>query len=289
MIALPYIGAALVALAAIAFTAFSLWRGKTRGWPLLAAALALFLLAVGGGTYWVVGQPGLALRSAQGLNTRSISGLVPLLVARVRAAPGDIRAWSFLGRAYTSTGDPGDAAKAYARAVTLARLSGHPDPDLDTAYGEALVAQGGSVGPDALAAFNEVLKLRPGDPAARFFLAQSRMEAGDKQGALALFQGLLAQAPANAPIHQILVDRIATLTAQTGGMPDPRQMVAGLAAQLKADPKNAPGWQRLINAYVVLGQTDDAKAALATARQTFAGDKAALAALDAEAKSLKLD
>ena len=94
-----------------------------------------------------------------------------------------------------------------------------------------------------------------------------------KPGALALWQGLLAETPANSPLHQTLVDRMAHVTAQTGGgaggAPDPRAMVAELAAQLKADPNNEAGWRRLMRAYTVLGQPDEAKTALATARKTF--------------------
>ena len=45
-----------------------LWRAQdARAARLLAGAIALFLLGVGGGTYWMLGQPYLALRAAQGL------------------------------------------------------------------------------------------------------------------------------------------------------------------------------------------------------------------------------
>jgi cytochrome c-type biogenesis protein CcmH len=90
-----------------------------------------------------------------------------------------------------------------------------------------------------------------------------------------------------------LIDRMAQVTAQTGGgaggAPDPRAMVAQLAAELKADPHNAAGWRRLMRAYTVLGQPDAAKTALAAARKSFASDKDVLAALDADAKDLKLN
>jgi len=39
----------------------------------------------------------------------------------------------------------------------------------------------------------------------------------------------------------------------------------------------------------VLGQPDEAKTALTAARKSFAGDKDVLAALDADAKDLKLN
>jgi len=289
----PVIGFALIALLAVGFATFALWRNKTRGIVLLAGAIALFLLGVGGGTYWMVGRPGLAARDAQGLATRDINGLIPFLIARVRKAPGDLQAWVYLGRAYMTVGDGRDAAKAYGRAVTVARLNHSEDAELDSAYGEAEVAANGAVTAEAEAAFQSALALNPKDAAARFFLAQARAERGDRDGALALLQSLLADTPANVPLHQTLIDRIALLTAQggavQGGAPDPRQMVAGLAARLKADPNDAGGWQRLIRAYAVLGQPADAKTALATARKTFAQDKNVMTGLDAEATELKLN
>jgi cytochrome c-type biogenesis protein CcmH len=290
--AVLYFGAVVVALAAIAFAVAPVWRTKAmKGRSLLAAALGLFLLGIGGGTYWMLGQPYLAWRSAQGTGTRDVNGLIGLLIKRVHAAPDDLQAWIYLGRGYMGVGDAGDAAKAYARAVTLANNSGHPDAGLDTLYGEALVAQAnGVVGPEAEAAFRAALKLDPKEQAARFFVAQAQAARGDKQGALAILTELLAEAPANSPLHQTLIDRIALLTAQGGGgAPDPKVMVAGLAARLKENPDDAAGWQRLIRAYNVLGARAEAQAALATARKTFAGKNDVLATLDAQAKELKLD
>ena len=134
------------------------------------------------------------------------------------------------------------------------------------------------------------MKLNPKDQAARFFVGQALAAHGDKQAALELWNGLLADAPANSPLHQTLVDRIAMLTARSGGgAPDPKAMVAGLAARLKDNPNDAAGWQRLIRAYSVLGERAEAQGALATARTTFAGKTDILAQLDAEAQELRLN
>jgi cytochrome c-type biogenesis protein CcmH len=288
---LPYAGFALVALAAIGFATFAVWRRTNKGRVLLALAIALFLLGVGGGTYWMLGQPGLALRAAEGLQTRDVRGFIPLLITRVRKDPADEQAWVYLGKFYLAAGDADDAAKAYGRAIALAP---RPDEDLAAAYGVALIAaSGGAVTPQAEAALNEAMRLNPRDGAARFYLGQARAARGDKAGALDLWQSLLADVDPKSQLHQILVDRIALLTAQTiapgGGAPDPRQMVAGLAARLKDNPDDAAGWQRLIRAYTVLGETDKAKEALAIARKTFAAQKSVLADLDAQAKDLKLN
>ena len=290
MTVLPYAGFALVALAAIGFATFAVWRGRSKGKVLLALAITLFLLGVGGGTYAILGQPGLALRASQGLETRDVRGFIPLLIARVRKDPADQQAWIYLGRFYLSSGDADDAAKAYGRAESLAHLARKPDEDLDAAYGVALVAAGdGTVSPQAEAAFTEALSLNPRDGAARFYLGQARAARGDRAGALDLWQSLLADVDVKSSLHQVLVDRIALLTAAGGGAPDPRQMVAGLAARLKDNPDDAAGWQRLIRAYTVLGETDKAKDALKTARSTFTAQSDVEAALSAEAKDLKLE
>ena len=289
MIALPIIGLIVVALS---FALMPLWRAKQiKGRWVLAIAIILFLLGIGGGSYWMLGQPYLAWRAAQGVNTRDVNGLIGLLIKRVRQAPDDLQAWVFLGRAYMGANDAGDAAKAYTRAVALSNRSGHPDAALDAMQGEAMVAAAnGQVNDEAEAAFRAANRLDPKEPASRFFLGQALAMRGDKDGALALWGALLADTPANAPLHQALVDRIAMLSAQSGGAaPDPKAMVAGLAARLKDNPDDPAGWQRLIRAYTVLGDRAQAQDAMRQARTHFAGKAGIAASLDAEAKELKLN
>jgi cytochrome c-type biogenesis protein CcmH len=285
--AVPVIGFAVIALLAIAFTAIPLLRGKTgkRRW-ILIAAIAVFMLGIGGGTYFMVGRPHLAERAASGLNTREVNGLVPYLIERVRKYPNDARAWHFLAQAYMTANDPADAAKAYAREIAL---TGKGDPTLNSAYGEALVlANNGAVTEDAEAAFTAALATEPRNAAARFYLGLARTQRNDRPGAIALWESLLADTPVAAPLHQMLVDRLAMLTQQNGGAPNPRAMVEMLAARLKADPNDALGWVRLMRAYTVLGETAKAQDALATARKTFANNKDAQTAFDTAAKALKL-
>jgi cytochrome c-type biogenesis protein CcmH len=285
----PLIGFVLVALLAIAFVAVPLWRGtQKKGRALLLGAVAAFMLAIGGGTYFLVGRPHLAERSAEGLNNiHDINGLVPFLIARVRAHPEDARAWRYLGQAYMAAGDPRDAAKVLAKVI---ELTGKADAGLDTAYGETLVAaNGGEVPPEAEEAFNAALKVDPKNGPARFYLGMAKAAHNDRAGAIALWQSLLADVPATAPLHQILVDRLAMLTSQgPNGAPNPRAMVAMLAERLKADPNDALGWVRLMRAYTVLGETAKAKQALVSARKAFADNKDAQTAFTTAAKALKL-
>jgi cytochrome c-type biogenesis protein CcmH len=285
----PIFGFVLVALLAIGFAAVPLWRGNQKnGRVLLLGAIAIFISAIGGGTYFLVGRPHLAERSAQGLNIRDINGLVPYLIARVRAHPQDVRAWRYLAQAYMAAGDPRDGAKAVGRVIAL---TGTGDPGLDAAYGEMLVADNaGQVPQEAEDAFNDALKIDPKNVPARFYLGLAKATHHDRAGAIAMWQSLLADVPATAPLHQILVDRLAILTSQmSGGAPNPRAMVEMLAARLKADPNDALGWIRLMRAYTVLGETAKAKEALAAARKAFADNKDAQTAFATAAKALKLE
>lgn len=66
------------------------------------------------------------------------------------------------------------------------------------------------------------------------------------------------------------------------------QMVQGLAERLDKNGKDLDGWQRLARAYKVMGRDDDARAAIAKGRTSFAGDAAAQRQLDELVRSLGL-
>ena len=65
-------------------------------------------------------------------------------------------------------------------------------------------------------------------------------------------------------------------------------MVDMLAARLKADPNDALGWVRLMQAYTVLGETEKAKQALIDARKAFPNNPDAQTAFTTAAKALKI-
>jgi cytochrome c-type biogenesis protein CcmH len=68
-----------------------------------------------------------------------------------------------------------------------------------------------------------------------------------------------------------------------------RNMVARLADKLKQDGSDVAGWERLLRAYMVLGDHDKAQAAAADARRALAGDPDKLRRLDAAIKDLKVE
>jgi len=291
--AVPIIGFVLVALAAIAFAAVPLWRIENKRTRILLLAAATFaILAIGGGVYVLLGRPHLAQREAQGLKTQEVNGLIPYLIKRVHQYPQDARAWRYLAQAYMEAQDPRDGAKAFAKVI---ELTGKNDPALNAAYGEALVlANGGAVPEEAEQAFTATLAADPHNAPARFYLGLAKIEHNDRPGAIALWQSLLNDTPVTSPLHQMLVDRLAILTSQVaaggqGTAPNPRAMVAMLAARLKADPNDALGWVRLMRAYTVLGEMEKAKQALVDARKAFPDNKDAQTAFTTAAKALKLE
>ena len=287
---LAYVILALIALAACGFVAWPiLAKRDERGRVVLAAAVALLVLGVGGGLYVAFGHPALAVRTLEGSNAHDLNAVIGRWGKVVQKSPQDPRGWVVLAEGYAAAHDYDDAAKAFGRAVDAAEARGQHLSFLYAAYGEALTqASAGAVTPEAEAAFTKALSLDPKDLAARYYLGLAAAARGDAGQALLYWNSLLGDVPANSPLHAELVDRIAAQRARTVTAPDVGAMVAGLVARLKASPDDAPGWQMLIRAYAVLGDKDKARTALSDARKAAVGRGYQLAALDAEAKELGL-
>ena len=68
-----------------------------------------------------------------------------------------------------------------------------------------------------------------------------------------------------------------------------RSMVARLADKLKQDGSDVDGWQRLLRAYMVLGERDKAQAAAGDARHALASDPDKLVQLERHDKVARTD
>jgi cytochrome c-type biogenesis protein CcmH len=286
----------------------------------LALGLAILLPVAALAVYLVEGTPGLPSQPFASRD-QSERGAVQAALAqaqaleqRLAAAPQDRDGWVELGQRWSDLGEAAKAADAYGRAIGLSGAAGG-DPVLTGRYGEALVgANGGTVTETARAAFEQVLKVAPGDPRARYFLALGNFQAGDDRAALALWQGLMRDSPADAPwvasVRQHLTETAQRLnldpagvipqtlppsTSQASGPPGPagpaaaiaglppdeqakaiRGMVDGLAARLQQSPDDLQGWIRLARARSVLGDTAAAADAYARAAALAPDDNALL-------------
>ena len=160
------------------------WRGGT--------ILLLLALAVAG---FVIGTK-LVRGPAPAASPSAASDPLTTLEARVKDQPDDGEAWSALAGAYYDAGRFDEAVTAYDAAVKLAPQRAV----LWSGRGEARVmASPRDPMPAAAAAdFEQALARDPRDPRARYFLAVKLDLAGDHQGAIDRWLGLLADTPPGA-------------------------------------------------------------------------------------------
>ena len=282
--------------------------GKPAGIRLSSGTLASALvIAVTGGslalylTYGAPDMPGepLSARLDASPENQSVDELVARVENHLADHPDDGQGWEVIAPVYMRTGRLEDAARAYANAARLLGENG----DRLAGLGEALtLVNQGIVTAEARSAFARAAKLEPGLVRARFYLALGLEQDGKRDEAIAAWNKLLEGSPADAPWRGIVEQKLAALgAAPPAAAPGPsaadvaaaqdmsaedrndmiNQMVARLAARLAEDGKDLDGWLRLARAYSVLGRQDDARAALASARENFSADEAALSKIKA--------
>ncbi|MDQ0394541.1 c-type cytochrome biogenesis protein CcmI [Labrys monachus] len=270
----------------------------------LASLVILVAVPLGGlGFYLHLGSPALpdqplTARLAEPVENASLDELVARVEAMLAANPQDGRGWEVLAPIYLKEGRLQDARQAYANALRLLGSTARRESD----FGEALVAEaGGMVTDEAKAAFQRAQRLDPGDDRAGYYLGRAREQDGDRAGAVAAWQALLDATPPPGPAAAAFLRKeIARIGGepQAGTGPSPgdvaaaetmtpadrakmiQGMVSGLASRLRSQGGTAEEWMRLIKAYNVLGQSDQARTALADARKALAASPDALKALD---------
>jgi cytochrome c-type biogenesis protein CcmH len=251
-----------------------------------------------------------------------VETMIARLANRLASEPDDAEGWRMLGWSYAHTEEPARAVDAYAKAISL-----RPDSaPFRSAYGEALVAVArGTITADAIDAFKAALAIDAQNGQARYFMALSQAQAGNKQAALdALFslQGASLDETGDESLAAEVREQIAILArelnvtlpvappaAETGrdarfptrgdvetiqAMPADaqkqliREMVEELARRLQQRPEDEQGWIRLMRSRIVLGEPGAAHEALARALAAFSQDAAARARIAAAAKEFGL-
>ena len=160
-------------------------------------------------------------------------------------------------------------------------------------------ASGGYVSTEAEAALRAALEREPREPTARFYLGMFYLQVDRPDAAFRLWRDLLEESTADAPWAEPIRAQIQEVAARAGERyslpppdrasgpsnadmlaaedmdPDARQqmirgMVAGLADRLATEGGSAEDWARLITAYGVLGETDNARRIWTEAQAVFA-------------------
>jgi cytochrome c-type biogenesis protein CcmH len=286
----------------------SLWRRRA------AAVAAVVLLPLVAATLYLTngspelpGQP-LQARLRAAHQDTSIAVLISLAEAHLEQNPNDARGYEVLAPVYLRLGRFSDAVNARRKLIALSGESAERQSDL----GEALVAAAnGIVTADAKSAFERSLALEPDELKAKFYVGIAAEQDGDRGKAASIWSDMIDKAPAGAPWLPMVRDALARVgvrppnaaakgpstedmaAASTMSEKDRdemiRGMVARLANRLKENGSDVEGWQRLLRAYMVLGERDKAHEAAADAKRALADEPDKLRRIEEMLKSLGLE
>jgi cytochrome c-type biogenesis protein CcmH len=290
-------------------TAGTPWRRR------IVSLIALLVLPAGAAAlYLAQGSPNLPsqsqiARGSEPMEQRSIAELVARVETHLEQNPDDGRGWEVIGPVYLRLGRFDDAVRARRNALRLLGETAERQSDL----GEALTAQAdGIVTAESKAAFDRAAELDADDVRARYFIGLAAEQDGRPKDAAEIWRKLLEQAPPDASWRDFVRESLARVEpgeASPSPSPGPSQgdiaaagemspeqretmirgMVARLADRLRQDGGDVEGWLRLIRAYMVLGDKEQAKAAAGEARRALADEPEKLRRVDDLVKGLRLE
>jgi cytochrome c-type biogenesis protein CcmH len=275
-----------------------------------AAIIALLgLPLVTAAVYVPLGSPRLgdfplAQRTRAPDATQPLDNLVAQVEQHLEKNPTDGRGWRVLAPVLVRLGRFDDAVRAYRNSITYNGDSAERRSDL----GEAMAgAAGGVVTADAKAEFERAVAFNANEVKANYFLGLAAEQDGRPSEAAMIWRAMLAKAPPQAPWRPLLQAALARIGASGApALPEAavaaakdmddadrgamiRGMVDRLATRLKQNGDDVEGWLRLVRAYMVMGDRDRAKGALADARQAVANDAERLRQLNEGLRNLGLD
>jgi len=264
--------------------------------------------------------------NAEGHAQGEVGAMIAQLEAQMQQRPDNAEGWRMLGWSYMQTGRNAEAAVAYGKAAaldpknaeylsaqgeaTVLAADGSVTPAAEAIFKQAVAADPGDPRAryylavakdqrgDQEAAMNDwiaLLKSAPPDAPwaaeVRTFVEKVAAERKiDLSGRLPPMQ--TAQAPMAPPMGSAPRGPSQQQMSDAQNMSDgDRQqmiqgMVSGLAERLKQNPKDRAGWERLLRARMVLGQTQQAAADYRDAAKAFAGSPADQQALRSTAQQL---
>jgi cytochrome c-type biogenesis protein CcmH len=287
-------------------------KATTRRRRMVAVSVLVLLPIWAAGIYLGLGSPTLpdqplAPRLAASRGSQSVDSLIAQVEAHLERRPDDGRGWEVIAPIYLRLGRFDDAVTARRNAL---RLNGET-AEREAALGEALVfAANGVVTAEAKAAFDKTVALDAAHVQARYFIGLAAEQDADRNRAAAIWHALLADAPPNAPWIEFVrraLERVAANADRRPSGPSEEQvassaelsgdqrnamirgMVEGLSQRLQRDGSDPDGWLRLVRSYMVLGETDKARAAAGDARRALAGDPTKLRHFEDLVKTLGLE
>ena len=238
------------------------------------------------------------------------------LVVKLRGAvaerPNDLQGQRLLARSEAALGNYVAAYKAQEQIIRLKAEDASARDYADLAD-MMILAAGGYVSPQAQAALEEALARDPENGVARYYGGLMMAQTGRPDIAFRMWDKLLREGPGDAPWLPPIRDQIEEMAFRAGvsnyqppaaeaprgpsqqdieaasdmtpeeRMEMIRGMVAGLSDRLANEGGPPEDWARLINALMVLGDADQARAILAEARVVFAANPQALETINGAA------
>lgn len=187
---------------------------KAKG--LLAGVITLVPL-VAFGLYTFIGNPSAMLVDpnphSKGVTSADVEKMIAGLAAKLEKEPDNHRGWAMLARSYKTLGRYDEAVKAYAHAGPL--LDESPDLLVDYADAVASVAQGFNEQSQQL--LEKALKLEPNHAQGLWMRGSASFDAGRFDRAIADWEKLLAQLPAESEEAQAMRGNIAEAKKRAGG------------------------------------------------------------------------
>ncbi len=301
-----------------------LWRRRLTALAgLVLLPIGATALYIGLGSPQMPGQP-LAARLQAVHQDRSVQSLVSQVEKHLEINPDDARGYEVVAPVYLRLSRFADAVNARRQLLRISGETAERQADL----GEALAAaSNGIITVEAKEAFERAIALDRDDLKANYYIGIAAEQDGDRNKAVAIFTAMLKDAPADAPWARMVSEALtrvggtppkmaqapvlppAPAGASAPNAPGPsaadiaaaqgmsetdrgdmiRGMVARLADKLKKDGGDVAGWQRLLRAYMVLGERDKAVAAAADAKKALASDPDKLRQIGDTIKSLNIE
>lgn len=228
----------------------------------------------------------------------SYVALIEQLRTAVAERPEDLEGVQLLARHEARLGNFQAAHAAQAQVIALKGGTATAQDFVD--HAELLItAAGGYVSPEAEAALAAALLRDPAHHVARYYSGLLAIQTGRPDIGFRLWQRLLADSPEGAPWLPPIQSQIGELAELAGAdffpsalSPGPTSedvaaaedmdadaqmamiegMVSGLAERLATEGGTPQDWARLIQAYGVLGRTEQARAIWREAQATFPAD-----------------
>jgi cytochrome c-type biogenesis protein CcmH len=146
-----------------------------------------------------------------GRSQEQIEANVAALAKRLQSNPSDLAGWTMLARSYNSMQRYGEAAGAYAKATELSPK----DADLWAEYAMAsAMVNGRELQGKPTELVNQALKVDPKNAKALQLAGTAAFQAKDYKKAVAYWEQVLSQVPADSEVAQAIKDRISEAKTQ---------------------------------------------------------------------------